>query len=308
VSIRRASRTDTNDGHEGRCDCLSSTNTGFVRCGGLKTTPAVPSADKSDKTLTLRFFSSGLKVYTRHPVTQNTPQILLVEDNTELLSTLTRFFQRQGYTVFSTRSGEEAVEIALSHRPDIAVMDVMLHEGPGGPLGMDGFEACRAIRDRGFDRPVLFLTAKLAEQDTLQGFAAGGDDYITKPFSLLELKARIDANLRRAGLSHRLYNFGELEIDLERYTIRHPNHIERLRSRERDLLRCFIENRGRILSRESLLEQVWGSALHTSNRTVDTHVRTLRKKLRDDAHQPRFIETLHGVGYQFIAKEKDAGS
>ena len=87
-----------------------------------------------------------------------------------------------------------------------------------------------------------------------------------------------------------------------RYTIRHRDQIERLRSRERDLLRCFIENRGRILSRENLLEQVWGSALHTSNRTVDTHVRTLRKKLRDDAHQPRFIETLHGVGYQFIAQ------
>ena len=182
-------------------------------------------------------------------------------------------------------------------------MDVMLHEGPAGLGGMDGFEICRSLRETGFDRPVIFLTARSTEQDKLLGFEVGGDDYVTKPFSLLVLKARVEANLRRVGGAREIYRFGSITIDLDQYIIRRPDGDERLSNRERDLLRFFIENRGRILSRDLLLRQVWGYKSGIATRTVDTHVLTVRKKLGDNAQQPQFIETLHGVGYQFIAQE-----
>lgn len=227
--------------------------------------------------------------------------LLIVEDEAALLRTLQMYFEMEGYTVIAASSGEDALEKVELQLPDIAVVDILLDNG-GGQL--DGYQTCKALRDRGYAQPVLFLTGKTEESDTLQGFAVGGDDYITKPFSLPVLKARLEAQLKRVGVPQSAYRFGTVFVDLESYVIEHgDDSSERLRSRERDLLRCFIENRGRILSREDLLDQVWGSTSRTSNRTVDTHVRTLRKKLRDDAANPRFIETMHGVGYQFIARE-----
>jgi two-component system alkaline phosphatase synthesis response regulator PhoP len=206
----------------------------------------------------------------------------------------------EGYLVRTASSGEAGLTLLHDPPPDIAVVDILLEDGGGT---MDGFQTCQALRDLGYDRPVLFLTGKTEESDTLQGFAVGGDDYVTKPFSLPVLKARVEAHLKRVGVNQSVYRFGPVAIDLDGYEIRHgARDSERLRSRERDLLRCFIENRGKILSRETLLDMVWGSTSRTSNRTVDTHVRTLRKKLRDDATSPRFIETMHGVGYQFIAQ------
>jgi DNA-binding response OmpR family regulator len=231
------------------------------------------------------------------------PRILFVEDEADILQSLLKFFKKQGYDVHGARTGAEALDLAQRYPPDIAVMDVMLHEGPAGLGGMDGFEICRSLRDTGFDRPVIFLTARSTEQDKLLGFEVGGDDYVTKPFSLLVLKARVEANLRRVGGAREIYRFGSITIDLDQYIIRRPNGDERLSNRERDLLRFFIENRGRILSRDLLLRQVWGYKSGIATRTVDTHVLTVRKKLGDNAQQPQFIETLHGVGYQFIAQE-----
>ena len=231
------------------------------------------------------------------------PRILFVEDEADILASLLKFFKKQGYDVHGAQTGAEAIDLAQRYPPDIAVMDVMLHEGPAGLDGMDGFEICRSLRDTGFDRPVIFLTARSTEQDKLLGFEVGGDDYVTKPFSLLVLKARVEANLRRVGGARELYKFGEITIDLDQYVIRKPAGDERLSNRERDLLRFFIENRGRILSRDLLLRQVWGYKSGIATRTVDTHVLTVRKKLGDNAQQPKFIETLHGVGYQFIAQE-----
>ncbi|MEL6344268.1 MAG: response regulator transcription factor [Myxococcota bacterium] len=229
------------------------------------------------------------------------PCILLLEDELSVLETLVKYFQRQGYRTISARSGEEALDRFDLTQCDAVILDIMLQEGPSGGTGLDGLETCRELRRMGFTRPVLFLTARRDETATLQGFAAGADDYVTKPFSLSVLKARLEALLRRVGAVKTSYRFGEVFIDLDRYTIRHPDRSVRLRSRERDLLRCFLENRGKILSREELLLQVWDDPHRTSNRTVDTHVRTLRKKLGDNATNPRFIETMHGVGYQFIA-------
>lgn len=231
------------------------------------------------------------------------PRILFVEDEADILQSLLKFFKKQGYDVHGARTGAEALDLAQRYPPDIAVMDVMLHEGPAGLGGMDGFEICRSLRDTGFDRPVIFLTARSTEQDKLLGFEVGGDDYVTKPFSLLVLKARVEANLRRVGGAREIYRFGTITIDLDQYIICRPDGDERLSNRERDLLRFFIENRGRILSRDLLLRQVWGYKSGIATRTVDTHVLTVRKKLGDNAQQPQFIETLHGVGYQFIAQE-----
>ena len=230
-------------------------------------------------------------------------RILFVEDESEVLETLLKFFGRAGYEVYGARTGTDAIDLAQRHPPDVAVLDVMLHEGPAGPDAMDGYEIARTLRDSGFDRPLIFLTARSSEQDKLVGFELGADDYVTKPFSLLELKARIEACLRRAGGARTVFRFGEVTVDLDRYVIERPDRTERLSNRERDLLLFFIENRNRILSRDELLKRVWGYKAGIATRTVDTHVLTVRKKLGDDAQHPRFIETHHGVGYQFIAEE-----
>jgi DNA-binding response OmpR family regulator len=205
------------------------------------------------------------------------------------LGTLTKYFERQGHTVHGARTGEDALAIAERLQPDVAVLDVMLQEGPAGPDGMNGFEICSALRDMGFDRPILFLTARTSEEDKIVGFDAGADNYVTKPFSLPVLEKRIEAMLKRVGGARFLFHYGDGD--------------EPLSKREAALLKFFIENRGLILSRDTLLERVWGYRAGVATRTVDTHVLTVRKKLRDDAAEPRFIRTLHGVGYQFIAEE-----
>lgn len=232
-------------------------------------------------------------------------RILFVEDEQEVLGTLLKYFERQGHTVHGARTGEDALDLAARFPPDVAVLDVMLQEGPAGPDGMSGYEICKTLRDSGFDRPVIFLTARTSEEDKMVGFDAGADNYVTKPFSLPVLEKRIDAMLRRVGGARSLYHYGDVRVELgpNDMAIHHPDGDEPLSKREAALLLFFIENRGRILSRDVLLERVWGYRAGVATRTVDTHVLTVRKKLRDDAQSPRFIRTLHGVGYQFIAEE-----
>ena len=230
-------------------------------------------------------------------------RILFVEDEEELLRDVMKFFKRDGYEVHGARTGADALDLAARFPPDVAVLDIMLHEGPAGTDAMDGYEICRTLRENGFARPVIFLTGRTGEADKLMGFELGGDDYVTKPFSLLELKARIDAMLRRAP-ARSVYCFGATTVDLDNYEIhRADGTTERLSNRERELLRFLIENRGRIIDRETLLERVWGYNANIATRTVDTHVLTVRKKLGDDAANPIFIQTLYGVGYQFIGQE-----
>lgn len=230
-------------------------------------------------------------------------RILFVEDEIEVLRTLKAFFTREGYEVLAARGGQEALDLAEQRLPHVAVLDVMLHEGPEGPEGMDGFQICRALRDRGFTGPVVFVTARNAEQDKLMGFELGADDFVTKPFSLLELGARIRALLKRTGGARSLFRFGDTLVDLDNYLVQHPSGEERLSNREQELLRYLIEHRGKVLPREELLTNIWKYAPNVTTRTVDTHVLNLRKKLNDNAQQPRFIETMHGVGYKFVAEE-----
>lgn len=228
-------------------------------------------------------------------------RILFVEDESEVLDTLQRFFKREGYDVFGARGLNEALDHAHRFPPDLAVLDVMLNEGP--EPDDDGFDVCKALRDADYEGPVIFLTARASESDKLAGFDLGADDYITKPFSMLELKARVEAVLRRSGGARSIYRFDQIEVDLDNYVIRHSDAEERLSNREQELLRYLIEHRGTVLPRGELLTGIWKYSPNVTTRTVDTHILNVRKKLRDDAANPRFIETLHGVGYRFIAEE-----
>jgi DNA-binding response OmpR family regulator len=229
------------------------------------------------------------------------PRILFVEDEAAVLDTLKRFFQRENYDVYGARGMRQAVDFARSFPPDLVVLDVMLNEGPEPEH--DGFAVCKALREEEYDGPVIFLTARTSETDKLTGFDMGADDYVTKPFSLLELKARVSAVLRRTGGGRSLYRFGDVEVDLDNYVIRHTDGEERLSNREQELLRYLIEHRGTVLPRGELLTGIWRYSPNVTTRTVDTHILNVRKKLRDNAASPRFIETLHGVGYRFIASE-----
>ncbi len=231
------------------------------------------------------------------------PRILFVEDEQALIDTVQRFFTREGFEVHHARGLTEALAAYQRFPPDAIVLDVMLNEGP--EPDHSGFDVCKALRDADYDGPVIFVTARTAEQDKLIGFELGADDYVTKPFSLLELKARVQAVLRRAGGARSVYRFGEVEVDLDNYVIRHASagDEERLSNREQELLRYLIEHRGKVLPRGELLTGIWRYSPNVTTRTVDTHILNVRKKLRDDAASPKFIETLHGVGYRFIAQE-----
>lgn len=230
------------------------------------------------------------------------PRILFVEDELAIQDTLQRFFTKEGFDVQTARSRSEAIEALGRQTPDVAVLDVMLNEGPEPEH--DGFTVCKALREEGYEGPVIFVTARTSEDDKLTGFDLGADDYVTKPFSLKELRARVGAVIRRVGGSKSLYRFGTVEVDLDNYVIRHDNDKgERLSNREQELLRYLIEHRGKVLPRGELLTGIWRYSPNVTTRTVDTHILNVRKKLRDDASNPRFIETLHGVGYRFIAKE-----
>ncbi|MCA9493028.1 MAG: response regulator transcription factor, partial [Myxococcales bacterium] len=227
-------------------------------------------------------------------------RILFVEDEVALTDTIRRFFTREGFDVLLARSESEALEHHRRHPADVVVLDVMLNEGPEPERS--GFDVCRALREASYEGPVIFLTARTSEQDKLLGFDLGADDYVTKPFGLPELKARVNAVLRRAGPPRSVHRYRDLEIDLDNFVIRHTDGVEQSLSKlEQELLRYLIKNRGKVLPRGEMLTDIWGYSPNAETRTVDTHILNVRKKLRDDAGSPRFIETLHGVGYRFIA-------
>ena len=230
-------------------------------------------------------------------------RILFVEDELAVSEMLQRYFtERESFDVYTARSRTEALDLAHRFPPDVLVLDVMLNEGPEPEH--DGFDVCKALRDEGYRGPVLFLTARTSDDDKLKGFNLGADDFVTKPFSMPVLAARVNAVLRRTGGARSIYRFGHIEVDLDNYAIRHgPGDEERLSNREQELLRYLIENRGKVLPREELLTSIWRYSPNVTTRTVDTHILNVRKKLRDDAASPRFIETMHGVGYRFIGEE-----
>ena len=222
-------------------------------------------------------------------------RILLIDDEANLRHTVGYALRREGYEVASAEDGEKALELFRSTKPDVVVLDVMLPR-------MDGLAVCRAIR-RESDVPVIMLTARDTELDTVVGLEVGADDYLTKPFSMVELIARIRAMLRRAAPRHgaapeRVEHRG-LTIDVARRRVTLDGGDVELKPREFDLLAHLAGSPGRVFTREQLLASVWGLEYAGDPRTVDTHVKTLRERLGDEADRPRWIETVRGVGYRF---------
>ncbi|TAK13757.1 MAG: response regulator transcription factor [Anaerolineae bacterium] len=221
------------------------------------------------------------------------PRILVVDDEENILKLVTAYLEKENYEVLTASSGLAALEIARRMKPDLLVLDVMLP-------GLDGLEALRELR-RESDMYVILLTARAEEVDKIIGLSIGADDYVTKPFSPRELVARIKAGLRRAGqgrTDHKELKFPHIRIDLgARRVWLHDSEIE-LTQREFDLLAALAEHAGLVLSREQLLENVWGGQYFGELRVVDVHLGHVRQKLGGD-----FIETVRGVGYRFEDKE-----
>jgi DNA-binding response OmpR family regulator len=222
-------------------------------------------------------------------------RILVVDDETNLRHTVGYALRREGYEVASAEDGEKALELFRSTKPNLVVLDVMLPR-------MDGLAVCRAIR-RESDVPVIMLTARDTELDTVVGLEVGADDYLTKPFSMVELVARIRAMLRRAAPRHgtapERVEHGGLTIDVGRRRVTLDGGDIELKPREFDLLAHLAGSPGRVFTREQLLASVWGLDYAGDPRTVDTHVKTLRERLGDEVERPRWIETVRGVGYRF---------
>ena len=222
-------------------------------------------------------------------------KILIVEDEPEMVVGLRDNFTFEGYQVLVAHDGEAGVESALKNKPDLVVLDVMLPR-------LSGLDVCRRLRRQGFSAPILMLTARGQEIDKVVGLEVGADDYITKPFSIRELIARIRAHLRRAGNSMGnigSYAFANVEIDFRKYQATKAGRRLLLSAREFELLHYLIVHKGETVSRDQLLNQVWGYDSFSNTRTVDNHVAKLRQKIEDDSSDPKFILTVHGIGYRF---------
>ncbi len=225
-------------------------------------------------------------------------KILVVEDEPALQETLAYNLTSQGYQVESAHDGKEGIEAARRLQPDLIILDIML------PI-LDGFEVCRILRQE-MDVPILMLTARDDEIDRVIGLEMGADDYITKPFSMRELMARVKANLRRTRLDRsdnrtnedRL-QFLNLVLDLSRHEVTLNGAILSLKPKEYELLLYLARHRGQVLTREVILEEVWGWNFGGGSRTVDVHVRWLREKIEEDPEQPKRIVTVRGAGYRF---------
>jgi DNA-binding response OmpR family regulator len=231
-------------------------------------------------------------------------KILVVEDELSLQETLAYNLKRQGYEVETTGNGLEALEIARRDHPDLILLDIMLP-------GIDGFEVCRVLRQE-MTTPVLMLTARDDEIDRVVGLEVGADDYLTKPFSMRELMARVKALLRRVrlireeiGVSNaalaesEMMVFDDLTINLSRREVSLKDTALSLKPQEYELMLYLAQHRGRALSRDAILENVWGWEYSGDSRTVDVHVRWLREKIEIEPANPRRIVTVRGVGYRF---------
>ncbi len=224
-------------------------------------------------------------------------RILLVEDEPGLVITLTDRLSSEGYSVETAADGESGLVRATEGPFDLVILDVMLPH-------KNGFDVCRDLRQRGSWTPVLMLTARGQVVDKVVGLKLGADDYLTKPFDMSELLARIEALLRRApspaGSLVGSYQFGPVQVDFRRAEVERDSKLVELSAREFHLLPYFIEHRGATLSRDELLNEVWGYDAMPYTRTVDVHVAWLRQKIEPTPRHPQYILTVHGLGYKFV--------
>jgi len=219
--------------------------------------------------------------------------ILVVEDDPGIALGLEDDLRLEGYDVEVARDGETALRRARERTFDLIVLDLMLPH-------KDGFQVCRELRRGGMTTPIIMLTARTQEAEKVLGLEMGADDYVTKPFSPLELRARIKAVLRRtSGDTPRIYRFGDVEVDFRRCEVRREGRVVELSSLEFKLLGAFVNNCGRVLSRDQLLDAAWGSEVHVTDRAVDNHVVDLRRKIEPDPAHPRYLVSMRGMGYRF---------
>jgi two-component system alkaline phosphatase synthesis response regulator PhoP len=224
-------------------------------------------------------------------------RLLLVEDEPGLVMTLTDRLIAEGFEVESASDAKSGLELATNRTFDIILLDVML---PGG----SGFDICKTIRERGLHVPILMLTARGQVVDRVVGLKLGADDYLVKPFEMAELLARIEALLRRsqpaAAGTPDVVRFGDVHVDLRRAEVSKSGKTLDLSAREFKLLKYFLSHRGAVLSRDELLNEVWGYSAMPSTRTVDVHVAWLRQKIEDSPKHPQHVLTVHGLGYKFV--------
>ena len=219
--------------------------------------------------------------------------ILIIEDDTTMLRVLKDNFEYSGMVVKTASDGETGLELALRAQPDLILLDIMLPK-------INGYEVCRLLRHEGVNIPIIMLTAKGQESDIVLGLNLGADDYVTKPFNMNELLARIKAILRRKErVNSTVLRFGGLELDLGAHRLTRDSQELQLTPKEFKLLRFFAEHEGRALTRDEILRSVWGSGIYVNTRSVDRCVTTLREKIEPKPHNPTLIHTIRDIGYRF---------
>lgn len=225
-----------------------------------------------------------------------THTVLLIEDEPNLVAGLRDALEHHGYGVLVAHDGDQGLELAMSGQADLILLDVMLP-------GKSGLEVCAEIRQRGVGTPVIMLTAKSQEEDKISGLDTGADDYVTKPFSVSELLARVRAHLRRAddgGALPDRVEIGSAVVDFKKYAVFKDEHQHDLTDREVAMLRLMIEHPHEVITRDRLLDEVWGLNAYPTTRTIDTFVYRLRQKIEDDSQNPQHLLTVRGAGYKFI--------
>jgi two-component system alkaline phosphatase synthesis response regulator PhoP len=223
-------------------------------------------------------------------------KILIVEDEPNMVAGLRDNFEFEGYQVLTALDGVAGLERALSESPDLVVLDVMMPR-------MSGLDVCKQLKSKKPGIPIIMLTARGQEVDKVVGLELGADDYVTKPFSIRELLARVKAVLRRAGTLPKTgekYAFGEVEVDMRSCQVSRKGKSLEFSSKEFELLKYFLNHPGETLTRDRLLEDVWGYDRFPTTRTVDAHIVRLRQKVEPRPDEPRFILTVHGTGYKFV--------
>ena len=222
-------------------------------------------------------------------------RLLVVEDEAGIAFALEADLRAEGYDVVVATTGEEAMHTVGAGSVDLVLLDVMLP-------GKDGFEVCREMRRSGVRAPIIILTARSHEAEKVMGLELGADDYITKPFSPRELRARVKAALRRAAPeSPDVFRFGNTEVDFARCEVRRGQETVDLSALEFKLLTAFVRSRGRVLTREQLLDAAWGRDVSLNDRVVDNHIVSLRRKIEPDPERPQFLINIRGLGYRFDA-------
>ena len=223
-------------------------------------------------------------------------RVLVIEDEPGMVAGLKDNLEYEGYEVLVGRDGEEGINRALRDKPSLILLDVMLPK-------MSGLDVCRQLRSKGVDTPVIMLTARGQEIDKVIGLELGADDYVTKPFSIKELLARVRALLRRSSklvAEVESYRFGDVEVDFKAYKATRAGRPLDLTPREFEILKYFAVHRGETITRDQLLDEVWGYDNYPITRTVDNHIAKLRQKVEDQPARPQYIITVHRVGYKFL--------